>query len=462
MGSLQVLNIKKYFSNCSKHLCSMLYALCSARSHSERAERGGMMVELLLALALAAAMLPFLVGQENARVRRAENLKAAADMAAVRSALEKYMEENKRELLSSVGRNVVRVSLEDLEEFDLNVESLGRAEQFQMRVVKSADRGGRSFLQGIVVMDIDGAAPIRTREIALAAGAGAGMADGPDTFGAFGTWRTKANIWNARFSDRSLLDMTAAVVSGEEFLRRVSGGGADDATMRSDLAMGGHDITGAGSIFAEASKFTETINANTAGANRLVVENRPALDGNIAVAGEALVSGALSSDSRGIDTQRMTVPGRARFSSVAALRLWAGDLTLGGFSVSDMDEKAASLSVGGSIDMTGGRVTAMQMFVGGGGSVTPRLVVRERIEDPKNAAYFWDFSARDAVFFDVMLPALPQMMRQAARGADTSTYAYRAMSAVFNNNNATVADYARALSEIERRISAEYDRLNLE
>ena len=426
-----------------------------------RSERGATLVELLLALAVAAAMLPFIIRQADVRTRRAENIKAAADLGKVKSALERYMEANRHELFSTISRNVVRVSISDLEEHGLDTANLDKSEQFQMRVVKSADRGGRSFLQGVVIMDTEGIAPIRTREIAAIAGGGAGFADDNITYGAFGTWRVSANVWNARFTDRSLLEVTDAIRSGEEFLRRIvyEDGGA---MMHSPLALGGHDIVNARSVFAESARFAEFVNFTNASASRLVMEGKPTLDGNVTISGESTVSGVLSSDSRSMEVGRMTVSGTSRFGTVNANELWAGDLELAGFSVQIDERRPATLSVGRSIDMTGGRVVSMLVAVGHGGSTTPRLFVKDRVEDARNPEYFWDVATGEAMLSDIFIPALSNMARTAIGREQPGTESHRILSQVANNANATVADYMRALAEIERRVTARFDALNLE
>ncbi|MCL2017781.1 MAG: hypothetical protein FWG80_03360 [Alphaproteobacteria bacterium] len=427
-----------------------------------RNESGKMMIELLLAMALAAAMLPFLIRQEEARVRHAENVKAAHDITTVKVALERYMEDNKLRLMSTIGRNIERVRLSDLEDYGLAPGSVAGAAKYQLRIVKTADRGGRAFLQGIVVMDSENVSPVRTREIASIGGAAAGFADGNRTYGAFGTWGASTNIWNAKFSDTSVIDVTNTLRSGDEYLMRVPSNSPGDATMLSNLSMGGHSITEARTIVAESTRFAEFINSGVMNASRLVIENRPTMDGRIIVSGETTVAGVLSSDSRSIETERMTVPGISRFNAVTARELWAGDLSLSGISVRSERDNPAVLSVNRTIDMIGGRVTALLVAVGFAGSVTPRLVVRDRIEDAVNQDYFWNVALGDAVFSDLEIPVLNKMMQTAIRReSESGTEATRIMSPIANNANSTVADFMRALVDIESRVTAKYNQLNL-
>ena len=138
-------------------------------------------------------------------------------------------------------------------------------------------------------------------------------------------------------------------------------------------------------------------------------------------------------------------------------------MTLGGLSInSDLDGPAV-LSVNRSVDMTGGTIDAMFVTVGFAGSITPRLVVYDRIEDSKNPNYYWDLTTNTANMFDVSLRDLTDLAQLATYKEDaTDTDVGRIFSAVSVNNNATAADYMNAITEIQSRVRAKYRLLNLE
>lgn len=419
-----------------------------------------MMIELLLAMALAAAMLPFLSRQESARVARAENIRAGRDMAMVRTALEKYIDARKKEFGTTIGRRVFRVNIADLEPYGLTPTDINRPEQYQLRVIKTADRAGRAFMQGIVIMETGEMTPMRTREIAEITGGG--YAAGGKLHSIYGTWETSATIWNARFADNAILDVTRTSGFGTEFLRRLPSDSASDATMLSDISLGGHAITGARSIFSEVAKFSEFLNTHSLSASRAVIENSPTLDGRFTIT-DANVNGAISSDSRVLETNRMTVSGMSRFNNVTANELWTGDLYVHGASVRS-DGAPATLNINRNLDMTGGRISAGLAFVGFTGSVTPYLSVTGKISDPNNNSFYWDAAAQTAELSDMSIPNLGIMMRAAVRreSGTLRTDTERTMSQIANNTNATVADYARAIAEIKTRVTAKYHLLNLD
>ena len=120
------------------------------------------------------------------------------------------------------------------------------------------------------------------------------------------------------------------------------------------------------------------------------------------------------------------------------------------------------LKVAGSLDMVGGRIESVYTTVGFAGSITPRLVVYDRIEDSRNSNYFWDVGTSTANFADVTLAELNRLATLAAHfedvpGTDSSVL----FGGVAANKNATAADYMNALHEIQKRVRTKYRLLKL-
>ena len=61
-------------------------------------EHGGMLVELMLSIALAMVVIPFIFRYQQRAVRRAENIAIARQMSGVQDALERYIVANREEL----------------------------------------------------------------------------------------------------------------------------------------------------------------------------------------------------------------------------------------------------------------------------------------------------------------------------------------------------------------------------
>ncbi len=430
-------------------------------SNSDCYSRGGMMLEILLSLAIAAAALPFVLRQVDSRAHRAENVSIARDIAMTRDALERYMDARKRELLVPTGPAVTRVKMRDLIEYG-NIPK--NYDKFQARIIKSRDVSGRAVLSGMVIFDSADISPVRTREIAELGGQGAGFVERNEAYSAFGTWRSHTSIFDANFGKDSVVENTGTILSGGDFLWRLPSEDPLDGSMSSDLSMGGYDIKDAKQIDAYSADFSEILKADLISARKVQITPRANFESALNVSGEALVMGAMTSDSRNAQIGgEVFLSGAARLSKLDTGGLWVGDLNLNGFSVGG-SEKPAILKVGQTIDITRGRITARTATIGYSGSVAPKIVVTERMEDPDNAAYYWDLKSGDAQFFDVSAGQLNQMMKNAIRAESKSpkTNTETIIGQVAANNNATLSDYARALGEIQSKVMIKYNRLKLD
>ena len=113
--------------------------------------------------------------------------------------------------------------------------------------------------------------------------------------------------------------------------------------------------------------------------------------------------------------------------------------------------------------MTEGRITAMSVTVGFTGSLTSKLIVKEKIIDSINHDYYWDVKNRTANLADINSPTLSDMAskivkRESVSGSTVS----RIFSSVSSNKNATVADFMNAINEIQQNVRGKYQMLKLE
>ena len=158
---------------------------------------------------------------------------------------------------------------------------------------------------------------------------------------------------------------------------------------------------------------------------------------------------------------RLSLADTGKMSSLTTENLWVSKLTLSGLSVEAPDDLAI-LKINQSLDMSSGRIEAMFVSVGFAGSMTPRLVVYDRIQDSINPEYYWDVQSKTANFVDASFVELNRMAELATYyEGDNSTSAGQIFGATSANKNATVSDYMNAISEIQRRVSAKYRLLNL-
>lgn len=424
--------------------------------------RGSMLVELLLSIALASIMIPFVFRYQQDSVMRAKNIAITNEMTEIQVALERYIMAHRTDLLDTVGRNITRVKLEDLAEYGVpnTVLENGR-ERYQLRILKSSDAGAGATLQGVVVRESADITPMRTREIVKLSGGSMGFVDGTHAYGTFGAWHTDTvdlgiNMKNA------LVETTNINRDGALYLWRVPSNGVDDATMMSPLNLGGHDIINTKFLNANNVDFAEGLKALKIVSDSVIFQNRTTID-QVYNTISATVSGTLSSDGRTLDVKNsLSVADISKLSALTAENLWTTNLTLSGLSIDALDD-LAMLKITQSLDMTGGHISALFVTVGFTGSITPRLVVSKRIEDSANSDFYWDAESGVANFADASFVELNRMATLAYRKyGDKNTTAGQLFGAVTANKNATVADYMNAIREIQTRVRGKYRLLNLE
>ena len=238
----------------------------------------------------------------------------------------------------------------------------------------------------------------------------------------------------------------------------------EDATMQSSLNLGGHDINKVKFFDADKAQFEEKLSISRVATGDLVFSNRATLDGVFSTE-NALVNGALTSESKSLNvSDTLSLADYAQFSSFYTNDLYVYNLTLSGFTVSSSSsDKPTRLRVAGDLDLVLGRITASYISVGYTGSVTPRLSIAERIQDPKDSSYYWDIKTSKARFQDATFPELSRMAgyifaSESMNGTETTTL-FRSVAV---NSNATVGDYLNILNEIQNRVRARYEMLNLD
>ncbi len=423
--------------------------------------RGTVLIEFLLTMALAGIMLPFIYQYQQRAVLRAENLKVTRQMQKIQTVLERYIVDNKDKMLTTIGRNIIRLNLSDLIEYGLDkdfVDTVG--DEYQLRVLKSFDSNNQASLQGVVILDDAEITPLRTRQIVAMGDEKTGFVDGTRVYGGFGTWR--ANISDLGIENNSGLVRTTSINRDNSlYLWRIPSNDAADATMLSGLNLGGRDIKNAAFVNANGLSLEEFLDVNKIAVNDLIFQNYTTIDTQYK-SQTGIVSGVLSGDARSIDVSgTLNLADFARVSAFTADNLWVNKLTLGGLSTDS--SSAAILHATQTLDMTEGRISALYVTVGFTGSLTSKLVVREKIIDSLNNDYYWDVKNKVANLGDINSPTLSDMGTKIfAHEKISGTVSAATFGAVLANKNATMSDFLNAISEIQTRVRAKYRLLNLE
>ena len=424
---------------------------------------GNMLVELLLSVALAMLIIPFVFKYQRNAIERRENIVITQQMTDIQNALERYIIDNREKLLTPYGRNIVRVSINDLAEYGLSDGIINEpGNKYQLRILKSKDFNGQSTLQGVVVYESDKITPFRTHQILNLASGHVGFVEGNKAYGANGTWRAAVSDLGIN-ADSGIVSTTTINRDNALYLWRVPSDSADDATMRSSLNLGLHDVMNIKDINFVNGSFDEFLTLGKATTRNLIFDNRTTIDGVFSTK-SATVSGSLTADSRNMEIQgRLSLSDTGKFSSFTTNDLLVTNLTLPTITVDNSDNEPVILTVNGSIRMRYGSINAITVTVGYAGSVTPRLTVSNMISDPSNPNYYWNASKGDAVFSDLYLGDLNRMLSYLAKSEfDSTTIAGRRFGAIVSNANATVSDYLNALNSIASQVRAKYSLLKLQ
>ena len=424
-------------------------------------QRGGMLVELLMSVAIVALVLPFLFKYQQESIVRAENITVAHKMQDVEQALERYIVMNRDALLNVAGKSITRVEIEDLEEYGLSDTIIqDDGDKYQLRILKSSDSTGQSTLQGVVVMSDTNISPLRTRQIVEVGGDNMGFIEGTHAYGTFGAWHVDAIDIGINATD-GIISTTSVSRDNALYLWREPSDNPDDAKMLGPLNLGGHDFINAQYFDASSAQFDETMKSIAIAADKVVFSNRTTIDSALDTKNATCI-GNLSADSKTMDVAgTLTLADTGKFSNFTTSELWTNTLSLSGLSISD-SSKAAVLDVNQRLDMMGGRINAVYTTVSFSGSITPRLSVSDKIVDSINSDYYWDVKNKVANLYDVSFPELERMATTVVRKeADKTTIAGRVFSSVSANKNATVADYLNAIFEIQTKVRAKYSLLKL-
>ena len=429
---------------------------------NRNSQSGGMLMELMMSIALAAIIIPFVFRYQQTSVERARNISVAKQMEIVQKSLERYIVQNKNILMNPTGKNITRVRIEDLVNYGLPEYIVQNySKDYQLRVLKSADNNNKSVLQGIVILSNGDISPLRTREIVNLGGGQLGFVEGNTTYGGFGAYRINASDFGMN-NTKGLIGTTETTRGNTEYLWRLPSENEKDSTMLSPLNLDAHDINNVRFFDASRAQFEERLNVGKIAVGSLSFSNRTTIS-SVFSANTAVVNGAFTSDSKNLNVSgTLYLVDSGKFSSFYTNDLYVNTLTLNGFSVESTSGKPSSLKIRGDMDLMFGRLNATYVSVGYTGSVTPQLIITDKIQDPKDSSFYWDVRGRKARFADLNSPELNRMASQIIKiESKPGTSATSLFGTVSANSNATVGDYINAINNMQSQIRAKYEMLNL-
>jgi len=396
--------------------------------------------------------------REETRIAVAES----RNLASARDALTRFIEANERRLSAPTAQTVYQIQPRELLPFGFDAGN----QPLQFRVMKVADSAGRPYLQGMVISDMRGTTPMRTRHIAQGAGEGAGFIEGGQLYGSFGTRQQPLSMWNTTLRSGGITIETPIVWKTGDYLSRMPGRRADN-TMLSDLDMGKNDIISIGMASVSSAHASENLQLDWGEANSVSFAHNISLDKEFRVLGEANVLGNLTSESGELFVNSNTLLGNmAKFRVVETDKLRAQNLVLENVNSpwNFEAEDQSTLSVANHLGLSNGSITAGTVIGGFAGAVGVSAHITGGLLDSTDPSYHWDFWDRSASMQDMQLSNLGNIMRAVIRqeASTPRTEMERTMQPSASNANATVTDYLRALNTAINRVEQKYNSLNLD
>jgi type II secretory pathway pseudopilin PulG len=250
-------------------------------------EYGGMLVELMLSVAIAAILIPFIFRYQQNTVERARNIAVTQQMETVQGALERYIIIHRNELLQAVGDNITTIGDGDRKGLDiLFAENLISADfkneyrnDYILKILKRGAAGTPSVLQGVVLLNNGSNSNLRTREIANLGGGKIGYITGNTVQGAFNVFRESKGSFDLGNFNSGVVGTTSTFRGSSDYLWRKPSGNESDATMLSKLNLEGQDIVNIKDASANRAFFNGEIKANEVSVDdKLFFTGRPILN----------------------------------------------------------------------------------------------------------------------------------------------------------------------------------------
>ena len=254
-------------------------------------QRGGMLLELMLSVALASVIIPFVFRYQKNTIERARNIAVVRQMEIVRNSLERCIFENREKII--VQANSVFTEDNTISDIDclilsnctkkpdgyecpditrglinygLSIEfAMDFSKDYKLRILKKDDHTGQPILQGVVLLTGQDINALRTREIVKLGGDKSGFVDGDNIQGGYNTFKAGKEIFGMGNITQGIIQTTDTMRGYSKYLWRLPSGSEDDATMLSHLNLDGHDIVNIGGLYAYQTDFNKKLTVPTAG-----------------------------------------------------------------------------------------------------------------------------------------------------------------------------------------------------
>lgn len=237
-----------------------------------KSQRGGMLMELMMSVAIAAILIPFIFRYQQNAVERARNISIAKQMEIVQAALERYIIRNRTDILNQSG-NSISMCLENLAGYGISPEFINEHNcqddcqngcDYGLRILKYGNPS-KPVLQGVVLLNNGGITALRTRQVANFGGGRVGYVDGTQVYGGFNVFKgLKKDYGLGDGENAGILGTTRSLRNSSIYLWRKGSDASDggvNATMLSPLNINNFDIINTGRVGITSATFANELYA---------------------------------------------------------------------------------------------------------------------------------------------------------------------------------------------------------
>lgn len=378
-------------------------------------QHGGMLLELMLSVAIAAILIPFVFRYQKTTAERAQNVSIVKQMDVVQRALERCITENQDVFFNHSGPHIFAntsdpcMTLDSLVPFGLD-ENFAKdfKDDYVMRVLKSQDNNGAATLQGVVLLtDNTNMTTLRTREIVNIGVGKIGFIDADKkVYGGYNSFDVGANNFGLNDYKNGIVKTTAIMRGNTKYLWRIRADGETgniNATMKSPLNLGNQDIVNVGKLSADTGVFYDVNIDKITVDGTLKFFTRAYFPNELSLSGYNIKVGGMSSDANMyLDNGVLQMSGSLKIMNQGNFSdLITADLTKTG-NTNTVFATAANNTISGtnfhSDDLTVGSVTTNDAE--GTYTETSTFSVNKIFVTKHFPDYYWNGTDRSQIYND--------------------------------------------------------------
>lgn len=405
-------------------------------------EKGGMLMEILLSIAIFFTIIPFLLKFHQYQINKKENILILKEMEEIKQGLEKYIEINKDKITNTIGSDIIRISLKDLEDIGFYISP---SYDYKLRILKTKEYNSISNLQGVIILNDKNIKPLRTRQIVNSGVINLGFIEQNKIYGAFSSWKVNASSYNLK-DKAGIVNFTKVQRNNENYLYRLPSDRKNDSKMLSSLNLYNNDILNVNSLYSQNLKINKSLKVEKANTNNLSFDKLISYD-NIFIANN-IYTDILSSTNTNLAVNNIVkINNYINVENYLTNYLTIENLELN--NVKNIFGKVKNFKVNNNFILEDGKIEANNIYVLGDGSQTIKLRITDKILD---ANYVWNVKNNSLALYDLKLQDFEKMALTLKNKRIVNSGIAKDL---------TVFEFLQFLEKMKDNIITNYESLNL-